>query len=134
VSLFDLPVYGKIISVDFYRPPSSSPNNNLIGGGNSEAPLDYLFLLTQSRMFCILKFDAATQKVVTKTMGHVKERIGREMERGQRGFFDPDSRVIAMHLYEGLLKVSTICVRLRCDRAFIAQPKPRLKRSEKGER
>jgi DNA damage-binding protein 1 len=89
---FDVPLFGKIASLDSYRP------HNL--------DQDLIFILTEKKHFCILGYDAATKKLVTRASGNVKDRVGRDIESGQRAFIDPDNRVIGMLLYEGLLKVS----------------------------
>lgn len=89
--LYDFPINGRIKALEAYRVPS---NNQ-----------DYLFILTERKKFCILSFDMDTKKIVTKTIGNVKDRIGRDAEMGQRGFIDPDGRVLCMILYDGLIKV-----------------------------
>ena len=89
----DLPLYGKITALDFYR--------------NKDTFQDELFVLTEKKHFCILYCDAM-RKVVTRTTGNLKDRVGRDTEYGQRGFVDPDRRMIATLLYEGLMKVIPI--------------------------
>ena len=87
----DISVYGKIISLDMYRPTSFSQ--------------DLLFVLTESKNYCVLAYDLIEKKIVTKFAGTVKERKGREICYGQTSFMDPDNRMIGMHLYEGQIKV-----------------------------
>ena len=89
----DLPLYGKITALDFYR--------------NKDTFQDEIFVLTEKKHFCVLYCDAM-RKVVTRTTGNLKDRVGRDTEHGQRGFVDPDRRMIATLLYEGLLKVIPI--------------------------
>ena len=43
---------------------------------------------------------------MTRSTGDVKDRVGKELEYGQRACIDPDNRMIGMLLYEGLIKVS----------------------------
>ena len=94
VSEFDVPLFGKITALDFYRPAG--------------AALDVIFVLTEKKHFTVLGYDAANRKLMPRTTGNLKDRVGRDIESGQRGFVDPDQRVIATLLYEGLLKVIPI--------------------------
>lgn len=46
----------------------------------------------------------------------MKDRVGRPCENGMIAIIDPDCRAIALHLYDGLLKVLThFCLHL-CER------------------
>lgn len=92
--ILDTPLHGLITSIDYYRPANCAQ--------------DVLFLLLESKQFCILGFDPATKAIINRARGNVKDKAGREIETGSRGFIDPDGRVIGMHLYEGLLKVVPI--------------------------
>lgn len=42
---------------------------------------------------------------MTRAAGDVKDAIGRPVEMGQLAAVDPDCRAIALHLYDGQLKV-----------------------------
>ncbi len=53
------------------------------------------------RMCC---FDAA-EEVVTKAQGDVKDAAGRPVDHGQLAVVDPEKRMIALQLYDGVLKV-----------------------------
>lgn len=44
-------------------------------------------------------------ELVTRAAGDVKDAIGRPVEAGQLAAVDPDCRSIALHLYDGQLKV-----------------------------
>ena len=92
--ILDTPLNGRIVSIDYYRPTISSQ--------------DVLFLLLESKQFCILGFDPSTKTIINRARGNVRDKAGRDIETGPRGFVDPDGRVIGMHLYEGLLKVVPI--------------------------
>jgi hypothetical protein len=94
VAQFDLGLYGNILSIDKYRPASSTK--------------DVLFVLTDKKHFSVLSYDVKNKKVTTEAVGNVKDRVGREAESGQRGFVDPDNRMLAMMLYDGLLKVLSL--------------------------
>ena len=43
---------------------------------------------------------------MTRASGDVKDRVGRPVENGQIGIIDPWCRMIGLHLYDGLFKVS----------------------------
>jgi DNA damage-binding protein 1 len=95
----DTHLLGKIKTLDYYRPANST--------------LDVVFVLTDSN-FCVLAYDPAEpHKLATRAVGNIKDRAGRDVEIGQRGFLDPDSRMIGMMLYEGQLKVRIILRILR---------------------
>ncbi len=42
---------------------------------------------------------------MTRAKGDVQDQIGRPVDNGQMGLIDPDCRLLALHLYDGLLKV-----------------------------
>jgi hypothetical protein len=44
-------------------------------------------------------------ELVTRASGDVRDAIGRPVEAGQLAAVDPDCRCIALHLYDGQLKV-----------------------------
>lgn len=46
-------------------------------------------------------------ELVTRASGDVKDRVGRPVENGQIGIVDPWCRMIGLHLYDGLFKVSS---------------------------
>lgn len=88
----DVSLFGSIKALESYRPALTNQ--------------DVLFVLTERKKIAVLAYDSAQRKIVTKSMGNVKDRIGRDSEMGQRGFIDPEGRLIGMILYDGLLKVS----------------------------
>lgn len=87
----DLPIFGRVKALDSYRVQ-----------GHLQ---DFLFILIERKKFCILGYDTVKQVIFTKAVANVKERLGRDAEMGQRGFIDPEGRVIAMQLYDTCLKV-----------------------------
>lgn len=91
--VLEAPLFGKIKCLEYYR--------------QSNATSDSLFLLTERKSFCVLGYDPAANKLITRAVGNVRDRAGRDVEIGQRGLVDPDFRMIGMMLYEGHLKVST---------------------------
>ena len=44
-------------------------------------------------------------ELVTRANGDIKDNVGRPVDNGQIGVVDPDTRLIGLHLYDGLLKV-----------------------------
>lgn len=89
--VLETPLFGKIKCLDTYRPSASST--------------DALFVLTERKSFFVVGYDPENQKLVTRAVGNVKDRAGRDVEIGQRGLIDPEFRMIGMMLYEGHIKV-----------------------------
>lgn len=73
------------------------------------ASKDLLLLLTEHYKFALLEYNpsgpAGTPELVTRATCDVKDAIGRPVEAGQLAAVDPDCRAIALHLYDGQLKV-----------------------------
>eukprot|EP00727_Mastigamoeba_balamuthi_P002002 m51a1_g118 putative dna damage-binding protein 1a (1114) ;mRNA; f:362128-365815 len=69
---------------------------------------DDLFVLTERYQCAVLSYDAARSEVVTRASGDVQDRVGRPAEGGHIGIVDPDGRMIALHMYEGFLKIIPI--------------------------
>lgn len=70
---------------------------------------DLLLLLTEHYKFALLEFNpagpAGGPELVTRATCDVKDAIGRPVEAGPLVAVDPDCRAIALHLYDGQLKV-----------------------------
>ncbi|KAL2629921.1 hypothetical protein R1flu_014607 [Riccia fluitans] len=92
--MLDVPLYGRIATLELFRPPGESQ--------------DVLFISTERYKFCVLQWDAEAGELVTRAMGDVSDRIGRPTDNGQIGIVDPDCRLIGLHLYDGLFKVIPI--------------------------
>ena len=45
---------------------------------------------------------------MTLANGNIEDRVGRPSEDGQLGLVDPHCRLIGLHLYDGLFKVSDL--------------------------
>lgn len=45
-------------------------------------------------------------ELVTRAHGNASDRVGRPIDDGQLGIIDPTQRIIGLHMYEGLFKVS----------------------------
>lgn len=91
--LQSLTIFGRIVGLEPFRPAGSDT--------------DSIFVLTDRKKFFILSYDAVLSKVVTRTVGNVKERKGRDAEMGQRAFMDPDYRIVGLQLYDSSIKVSS---------------------------
>lgn len=91
-AILDVALFGKITALDFYRPANTNQ--------------DILFVLTEKKHFSVIGYDAVNKKLITRAIGNVKDRVGRDIESGQKGFIDPEHKMIAMLLYDGLLKVN----------------------------
>ena len=89
--LHDVPLYCRVATMELWRP--------------SNRTTDRLFISTERYQFCIISYDAARKEIVTDAKGDVADRIGRQAEVGQICVIEPDSRLIGLHLYDGLFKV-----------------------------
>ena len=92
--VIDTSIYGRIRTMKLYH---SNPDQAGI-----------LFLCTDRYDFCALRYDAATASLKTISNGTAREVVGRPNDCGQLGEVDPSSKVIALHLYDGQLKVLPI--------------------------
>jgi DNA damage-binding protein 1 len=89
--LHSLTIFGRIAGLESFQSTDCSTAS--------------VFVLTDRKKFCILSYDAESQKVVTRAVGNVKERKGRDAEMGQRAFMDPDFRVAGLQLYDSTIKI-----------------------------
>lgn len=87
----DLNIYGRISSMKLFRPLNEKQ--------------DFLFILTERFRIAILYYKADTGTIITKAYGDVQDKIGRLSDTGMIGIIDPLCRMIALHLYDGLLKI-----------------------------
>ena len=87
----DIPLYGRVATMELWRPQSSS--------------VDHIFISTERHQFCILAIDPTTRELITKAKGDVSDRTGRPSNCGQICAMDPANRLIGLHLYDGLFKV-----------------------------
>lgn len=86
-----MPIYGRVATLQLWRPPGE--------------PQDLLFLTTEREQFCVLAFDERSGELVTRANGELHDRIGRRAEFGQIAIIDPNCRLIALRVYDGLLKL-----------------------------
>ena len=89
--ILDVPLYGRIAGLEKFRPTSDG--------------LDLIFVSTERNKFCVLGIDPDRKVVVTKSNGDLRDRVGPPADFGQLVFIDPESRMIGLHLYRGMLKV-----------------------------
>lgn len=89
--VIDVPIYGRVATLRMMRPPGERK--------------DLLFICTERHKFCLLAFEEATGSLVTRAAGDASDRVGRPADAGQLGAVDPRCRAIALHLYDGLLKI-----------------------------
>jgi len=68
-----------------------------------------LIFTTERLQFVAMVYDEAGKALKTVATGDLRDRIGRQIERGQLFAVDPLSRVLALQFYEGHLKVC-VCV------------------------
>ncbi|CAH0488401.1 unnamed protein product [Peronospora farinosa] len=87
----DINLYGRIAIFEVFRVANESQ--------------DWLFIVTQRFQFCVLAYDAATQQILTKAHGNIRDSIGRSSEIVTSGNIDPEGRLIGMNLYEGYFKI-----------------------------
>jgi DNA damage-binding protein 1 len=53
----------------------------------------------------VLGYDDRTGEIITRANGDLQDRIGRLSDAGQLASIDPQNRMIAIQLYDGLLKI-----------------------------
>ncbi len=87
-------VYGRIAMLKLYEENS----------GNDDVP-GRLIIVTEDRYsLAVLTYDAATNTLQTVSNGDVSDLTGRPVEYGMLGDIDRNTRVIGLHIYDGLLK------------------------------
>jgi len=91
--ILESPVYGKIMALNKFRP--------------SWMETDLLFILVEKKLFCILGWDDSKSKFISHAKGNVEDRVGTDRQTFS-AMIDPNSRMIALQLKEGLLKVIPI--------------------------
>ncbi|XP_043235477.1 DNA damage-binding protein 1-like isoform X1 [Amphibalanus amphitrite] len=89
----EIGIYGLISVMKLFRPCDEEKN--------------LLFIVTQHYNAMILECVGRGEslEIVTKVHGNVADRIGKPAETGIIGIIDPESRCIALRLYDGILKI-----------------------------
>jgi len=72
------------------------------------AERDALCLTTERWKFCVLEYDAVNKELMTRAMGDLQDRIGKQVDSGQITHIDPNKKLVGLHLYDGLFKVIPI--------------------------
>lgn len=93
VPLFDVPVNGRIGALELVRLKGDAKHT--------------LVFTTERLQFVALVFDERAKSLKTIATGDLRERIGRQIDRGQIFVADPQARCLALQFYEGHLKVRT---------------------------
>ena len=106
--MLDVPVYGRISVMELVRFPVRISSSILIKFQFQNESQDFLFISTERYKFCILAYDIKTGDIITKANGDLREVNGRPADIGQLCTIDPELRCIALHLYDGSLKVIPI--------------------------
>jgi DNA damage-binding protein 1 len=94
----EIAIYGRVTIMKTFRPEGEKK--------------DLLFLLTYKYNASILEClrDGDSFEVVTRAHGNVADTISRPSETGSIGMIDPNGKLIGLRLYDGLFKVSDICL------------------------
>jgi len=89
--LHDVPLFGRVASMELFRAPGEQQ--------------DSLFILTEKHQFCLLSYDTTKKAILTRANGDLQDINGREASVGSLFAFDPESRMVAVHIYDGSVKV-----------------------------
>ncbi|KAL5221717.1 hypothetical protein ABZP36_026430 [Zizania latifolia] len=93
--MFDVPVYGRIATVELFRPPNEAQ--------------DFLFIGTERYRYCVLHWDGRNSDLLTRSEGDASNRFGYPTDKGQIGVIDPDCQLVGLHIYDGVFKASYLC-------------------------
>ena len=107
--MLDFPVYGRLSGLELLR-ARASPDQ-----------CASLLISTERYRFAVVAYDRETRQVVTRAHGMSADRVGKPTNSGQIVLVDPESRVIGMHLYDGLFKCVPIEPSGRLIEAFNAR-------------
>jgi len=89
-------VYGRIAMLKLCEGRKNGDRENIPGR---------LVVVTEDRYsLAVLSYDAATNTLRTVSSGDVSDLTGRPVEHGMLGDIDRNARVIALHIYDGLIK------------------------------
>jgi DNA damage-binding protein 1 len=90
--VYDVPIYGRVATLFLWRPAGEQT--------------DLIFLTTERFQFCVLAFEGG--KIVTRANGDLRDNVGRPAEHAAIAIIDPRCRLIALRIYDGLLKLIPI--------------------------
>eukprot|EP00736_Rhodelphis_marinus_P012711 Rmarinus@m.8546 len=105
--IYDVGIYGRISVMKLFRPPGENK--------------DILFLSTERCKICILEWDEGKNEIITRANGDLSDHMGRRPDKLELGGVDPNARLVALHLYEGLLQI------IPCERAPSFRPQDSFK-------
>jgi len=121
--VLEVPIYGRIACMELFRPcaqslsssPSLSSSSSTASSSSSSSSgssfatqqqqQDYLFLMTENYDTCILRYNSRTNEIETVAAGNVQEHRERVTENGIFALFDPLSKMVVLHLYQGSIKI-----------------------------
>ena len=90
----EIQLFGRVVSIHAYTPQSSKVDSNT----------QVIFVLTEHHYFCVLGYDPIAKKAVKRASGDLKSTIGQRATI-PKSAIDPATRMIAMHLYDGHIKI-----------------------------
>lgn len=82
-------IYGRIACLEAFR--------------NSNENKDLLLLTTEKYNICILEYDTESGEIRTRASGDIQDK-GIPTDHAQIGIVDPDSRLMAFHIFNGWIK------------------------------
>lgn len=88
------------------RDPIITTWQSLVSYRDLQGDSKHTLLITTERLqFVAMVFDESSRALRTVATGDLRDRIGRQIDRGQIFAADPMALVVAMQFYEGHLKV-----------------------------
>jgi len=90
----EVQVFGRVVSMHAYT----------LQGPKVDISTQVLFLLTEHHYFCVLGYDPVAKKAARRAAGDLKSTIGQRASI-PKSAIDPSTRMVAMHLYDGHLKI-----------------------------
>ena len=115
----DIPIFGRVVALAKVRLPptaSSSSSSSAAAASNRSKRAgaswpgdgrDAVVFLTERLKICLVSWSGhgGDGGLVTHDMGDMRMRIGRETTCGPRVLVDPRGRMLAVHIYDGLLRI-----------------------------
>ena len=69
---------------------------------------DCIFVVTEKKNFCVLSYDETSHQILSVASGSLSDKIGMEMDGYPHSKADFDCSMVALLLYEGLVKIVPI--------------------------
>ena len=89
--IVDTQLFGRVAALQVWRPSKDKPAD--------------IFISTGRFKFFLIAYDPHTGHIVTKAKGDSSEGSGRPADQGQIALVDPQGRLVALHIFDGILKV-----------------------------